>query len=193
MNAVKIALTGKMRSGKNTVADYLEKEYGFVQFAFADSLKLIVTQLFGLDEEDGIQYRKLLQKFGQYCRSIDPDVWIRQCFEDMMQYEFYYETCDGKKMPIVITDLRQPNEYDRCRAEGFVIVRVTAPDELRIERIKQMGEEYDDETLNHETEQYVDTFDVDYEIRNDSDLDSLYAQVDAIMHDLGVQKTSLVD
>jgi len=190
MNETKIALTGKMRSGKSTVAEYLAKEYGFKRVSFSTELKRCVYYLFDIKTFDN-RYgkpREILQKFGQFCRTIDNDVWVRKCFQEIKCLENLAKLLRRKDFRIVIDDLRQPNEYDRCRAEGFVIVRVTAPDSLRIERIEASGEGFDLEAFNHETEQYVDTFDVDYEIRNDSDLDSLYAQVDAIMRNLGVTK-----
>lgn len=46
-----IGLAGTARSGKNTVADYLCKRYGFVQFAFSDALYQEVQDAFGLEDQ----------------------------------------------------------------------------------------------------------------------------------------------
>lgn len=188
MNETKIALTGKMRSGKSTVAEYISKEYSFERFSFSTALKGYVYEIFGLSDFSGKKPRRLLQDFGQFCRSIDPDVWVRHCFDAIR----WRENMAGRKLNIVIDDLRQPNEHDRCRAEGFVIVRVTAPDEVRIERMWDAGEVFDAETFEHETESYVDSFAVDYEIENGGSLAELYAQVDRMMDDLGVKKITEV-
>ena len=190
MNTVKIALTGKMRSGKSTVALYLVEKYGFKRFSFAEKLKKHANEIFG----EQANPRKLYQWFGQTMRQYDPDIWVRKCFESIEMSRLVHETyyIEGVNGPfrVVIDDLRQQNEYERCRSEGFIIVRVTAPEEIRIDRLIDSGEEYDDATFYHETEMYVDNFVADYEIRNDGDFNSLHAQVDAIMRELDVTKTN---
>lgn len=188
--ATNIAITGKLRSGKNAVADYLTEKYGYTQFAFGDELKRHAHELFEVDTS--AKPRELYQNFGQWCRSRDPDIWVRKCFAKIrerqvdigMQRADVYE----KRKPIpfraVITDLRQPNEFDRCRSEGYVIIRVTAPDSIRLERARRAGDNFDESTLNHETESHVDGFSVDYEIVNDRSLAVLYTQIDEIMTSL---------
>ncbi len=46
-----IALSGWKRSGKDTVAEYLVDNFGAKRLAFADQLKYMVTQLFGVSRE----------------------------------------------------------------------------------------------------------------------------------------------
>lgn len=173
-----IALTGKFRSGKDTVADYLIEKYGYAKFAFGDELKRYVHELF--DVNPSTKPRELYQWFGQTMRKHDPDIWVRKCFEKI----------DKKKktanvsVRVVISDLRQPNEYERCRAEGYVIIRVNCPEDIRIERARAAGDDFTEDDLNHETEQYVDLYAVDYDIYNVGDLTELYSQIDAIMLDL---------
>src|SRR5690625_5115450 len=78
---MKIGLTGKMRAGKDTVADYLVENYGFKKFAFGDALKRYVHEIFDVNQNE--KPRDIYQRFGQYCRAIDEDVWVRKCFEDI--------------------------------------------------------------------------------------------------------------
>lgn len=47
-----LGLAGLARSGKNTIADYLVKHYGFVKFAFSDALYDEVQQAYGLENQD---------------------------------------------------------------------------------------------------------------------------------------------
>lgn len=176
-----IALTGKFRSGKDEVARYLCDKYGYKRFAFGDALKRHYHELFGPTtgkDREGYQW------FGQTMRERDPNIWVRKCFAaiDEMRSEWF-------RTRAVITDLRQPNEYDRCRSEGFVIVRINCPDEIRIGRARAAGDDFTTEDLHHETEQYVDTFGVDFEIDNSGTLDELYAQVDEIMAKLSGEVT----
>ena len=46
-----IGLTGKARSGKDTVANYLFNQHGYTRIAFADPVKLAAQQVFGLTHE----------------------------------------------------------------------------------------------------------------------------------------------
>jgi hypothetical protein len=43
-----LALSGWKSSGKDTVADYLVREHGWVRASFADALKLLVAQQYGI-------------------------------------------------------------------------------------------------------------------------------------------------
>lgn len=192
---LRIALTGRMRSGKSTVADHLWLKHDFAKVSFASGLKLTADRLFShLYEpiyedcpfsEGGRtikEYRKpraLLQALGQKMREIDEDVWIKQAEQDVKLAEAWRSTAG-----VVIDDLRQPNEYEWARANGFIVIRVEAGEALRLERAEQEGDSFNEEDLAHDTEQHSDKFDVDYTIINDGDLADLERQVDEIMVDI---------
>ena len=82
-----IALTGKNGVGKDTVADYLAKTYGYRKLAFADSLRDIarLNGEWALTEEDlGYDtakrhpwFRHYLIDLGTTIRSYDPDFFVR--------------------------------------------------------------------------------------------------------------------
>src|SRR5690606_16372196 len=57
-----LAIGGKFCSGKTEVCEYLVKNYHFVNINFADKLKEIATEVFGMKEKN----RTLLQKLGSY-------------------------------------------------------------------------------------------------------------------------------
>src|SRR5690606_34022195 len=173
---LKIALTGKLRSGKSAVAERLFYEHGFEwPISFGGKLKYYADRIFDVSEGDR-KPRAIYQQFGQLCRTIDEDVWIKHA-EFSVQQALDSRSTRG----IVIDDMRQPNEYEWCRENGFVIVRVTAPEDVRLERARQAGDIFDADDLAHETESYVDSFEVDAEISNEGTLDDLYAQVDALI------------
>ena len=46
-----LGLAGQARCGKDTIANYLVKRYGFVKFAFSDALYREVAEAFGLPDE----------------------------------------------------------------------------------------------------------------------------------------------
>jgi hypothetical protein len=82
---------------------------------------------------------------------------------------------------IVLTDVRQANEVAWCRENGFTLIRVTAPDEVRIARAIEAGDDFTVHDLVHSTELAIDGFAVDYEIVNDGSVDELKRQVDAVL------------
>jgi dephospho-CoA kinase len=174
-----IALTGAMRSGKDTVADYLVANYGYTRFAFGDALKRYANEIFDVDES-AAKPRELYQWFGQTMRERDPDVWVRKCFDDIRYSRDCFVTGDDNQRA-VISDLRQPSEYARCRAEGYVIIRVKAPESLRIHRAIESADKFALSDLTHDTESHVDGFAVDYEVENGGTLAELYRQIDAVM------------
>lgn len=193
-----VALCGKLRSGKSEVARYLAEKYGYTEFAFGDELKHMAHEIFDVPETP--KPRGLYQSFGQAMRSIDPDVWVRKCFDVIAWYAneraaFSESLCKHSAhltpAPLrpLISDLRQPNELARCRAEGYVIVRVNAPEELRRERAEAEGDAFDSASLTHETEQHVDLFAVDYDVYNTGTIDGLHAQIDAIMRSFAKEDT----
>ena len=46
-----IGISGKKRSGKDTISDYLIQEYKFIKYGFADPIKDIAKIIFGFTEE----------------------------------------------------------------------------------------------------------------------------------------------
>src|SRR5699024_5800192 len=79
--------------------------------------------------------RKLYQDFGQAMRQLDEDIWIRHV-EQAIETDKTFPNYKG----VVIDDLRQPNEYDWARANGFTIIRVNADDGDRIYRASKLAD-----------------------------------------------------
>ena len=146
---MRVALIGKMRSGKSTIAELLEENLGYTRLSFGTRLKQFAHEVF--DVEEGVKPRKLYQDFGQHCRQIDPDVWVKWVERDM-----------GDNRLVVIDDLRQPNEYEWAKKNGFLLFHVKCSDEVRLMRMKNKGEDVDPKLLNHETEKHIDGYTYDY-------------------------------
>ncbi|MED1088319.1 hypothetical protein [Bacillus mycoides] len=189
-NAKKIAITGKARSGKTELSHYAWMLYGFKEFDFSAVLKDEFHRLFPhvpcLPKP-----RAYYQKFGQWLREIDPDIWVKMTMGKV--HEYCFEDALNKvnhKPKVLVNGVRQPNEYQRLRDEGFTIIRVNASDDLRIGRAKEAGDVFTEEDLEHETESHIDTFEVDYEINNVGAIGEMYDQFDVIMRELDVQSVS---
>jgi dephospho-CoA kinase len=183
VSVIKIALTGKIRSGKSTVSNHLYIQHSFNEVAFGDALKKNAHATFPWVSEFS-KPRALYQQFGQLMRQIDPDVWVKHAERAVKGAIDFNVHTGSEKVCVVITDLRQPNEYEWARANGFTLIRVTAPDEDRIWRAKLSGDDFNEADLEHETESHIDGFAVDYEIVNDGSLDDLKSKIDEIMEAL---------
>ena len=196
---IKIALTGKMRSGKSTVAEILWLDYDLTRRSFGGALKYYADKMFEGSTAYPIEIeeygepcpfdgkrdtrikkpRKLYQDFGQAMRQLDEDIWIRHV-EKAIESDKLFPDYKG----VVIDDLRQPNEYEWAKANGFTIIRVNAREDFRIQRAINSGDKFDLESLEHDTEQHVDSFAVDYEINNDGDKEALRCKVGEIMNEI---------
>lgn len=160
---MKIALCGQLRSGKNLVADILNDIDSFEEIAFAEGIWETIALLFP-DQYDKVNKpRKLLQQLGQGMRAIDPNVWVNRLMATVAETE-------GN---IVVTDLRQPNEFNALREAGFFIIRIESSIEARIARAQANGDKFNYNDLLHETEKHVSGFDVDYVIENNGTIEEL--------------------
>ena len=172
METLKIALCGGMRSGKDTVGKYLRDHYAFERVAFGDAIREVCAVLYPDQVKNGAKPRHLYQGVGQDLRKYDEYVWIKAAFSAIQFYE---------SENVVVTDLRQPNEYIALKEAGFKIIRVNASRATRIERMTAAGDDFKPEDLVHDTERHYPHFEVDHVLTNDGDLNDLHQQIDAMI------------
>ncbi|QDQ14314.1 hypothetical protein [Streptomyces spectabilis] len=180
-----IALIGRARSGKDSVGARLIARYGYTRLAFADPLKdmaiginpwisydvpgfikhgtirladLIEHVGWERAKEEYSEVRSTLQRIGQHMRSIDPDYWIDRLTKRLAR----------TSGPIVVTDVRYPNEVDKLDRYGFRIVRIARPS---IES-----------TDAHESETALDKYVAPVTVTNSGTLDDLHAHADTLPH-----------
>lgn len=168
-----IALSGKMMSGKSTVAQYLVREHGFVEVAFAEELTEIAVRLFRYSSQQP-KNRALLQTLGMRMREIDPDVWVEALLRRLSRLP---EDCN-----IVVSDVRFPNEYVALRERGYWMARVYIDPELQELRVHQSTPNMPRGLLCHYSEVALDgpEWPWDSYIVNDNSVDNLISQVEAI-------------
>lgn len=139
----RIAFFGPMVSGKTYCADTLV-EFDpdlWTKVAFANKLKAIAKDLYGVEGKDGND-RTLLQNLGQDLRKHDSDVWIKallrtvECYEEPIVDEWDEEVYGRSN--IVLDDLRYINEANYLRQNGFLIFLVLTPEEERQQRISRL-------------------------------------------------------
>lgn len=176
-----IGLLGRARAGKDTAAARLVEAHGFRRYAFADALKRValvadpivvpvdtvwgsrrlsdVVREVGWEGAKGHrEVRRTLQQLGIGIREIDPGFWVRAVLDQVA----------AEPAPVVITDVRFPNEAAAIRDRGGVLARVIRPGQ--------------DESDQHISETALSNWPVDVELINDSDVNALYAHVDAMIH-----------
>lgn len=160
-----IALTGKMRSGKDTVAKQLAKQFKketfhVNQIAFGDALKAKAKELYPEEFVEGKKPRELYQWFGQTLRERNEDVWVNQVAQFINKKNKDTQQWGYDPQVYIITDLRQPNEYQFCKDNNFIIIKVECDDVTRVNRMNALGDNYTPTDLHHDTETHIDSFDV---------------------------------
>jgi len=132
-----IGLSGKSGSGKSTAADYLTREYGYHQFAFAGALKQVVQTAFHFTaaQLEGDEKEKADPRFGKsprWClqylgtevfRTIWPEIWIWNLRRDLLDFL----SINGQR-PCVVTDVRFRDEAEALKKIGAILVRLDHPD-----------------------------------------------------------------
>lgn len=123
MRPIRIAISGKMRSGKDTVAGHLVTKHGFVRMSFADKLKKVAEDLFGVEEN--VKNRALLQTLGRRMCQVDEAVWLKYVIDRIPLYR-----------SVVIPDLRFPNEFYALKGLGFGLVRIGIDAKTQLKRLR---------------------------------------------------------
>ena len=176
---VKIVLCGKFRAGKDLLSSYLSLFYGFATYAFADEMKAAFHRAYPQVPHIP-KPRAGYVKFGEMsCEILGDDVWVEKA---MRKIE------DDNAPLVLISDMRKEPEYKRMQDEGFTVIRITAADEIRIERAREAGDSFTEADLTSPTETFIDKITPDYEVLNNLSPDSLYDQIDVILAEMGVEK-----
>lgn len=167
---MKIAIVGKLRSGKSIVSEEILQLKNTALIEFSGALQEVVSILY--PNNKGKKDREKLIKVGQHLRKMDKDIWV-----NIVKYKI--QNCESGN--IVVVGVRQLNEYEMLKEQGFVFIKVVADEKIRIERCKDQGDIFSSEILNDPTETVLDEFKCDYEIINDSSIEDLKRKVKEVL------------
>lgn len=162
-----VGITGRKYHGKDTIGKILCDQFGFERLAFGDALKDACQSIFhfdwnqlhgnakeSMDSYWGVTPRDVYQvvgtelfrhSFSQYFPHIGTNLWVQSLER---KYLAHY-----KDKKVVVTDVRFQNEIDMIHRHGGVILRVCRDVETH-------------SFVSHESEKYIDSFEVDYELHN---------------------------
>lgn len=163
-----IGIAGPARSGKDTAANFLFTEYGYLIRSFASPIRDMLKVL-GIDPVDlrdnkdevttiyGKTPRYMMQKLGtDWGRDdINPDIWVIR-MEQWLNTHRYSD--------VVIPDIRFENEADLIRSRGGIIIHITCRGGIE---------------GNHKSEDGIKVnFQDDYVIDNGGTIDELHTKLE---------------
>lgn len=157
MSQTLIGVAGEKRHGKDTAAQALVEREGFLQVRFADALKGMLYTFYvyaGLDDEEEIERRidgdlkevpdpYLNGKTPRYAMQTLGTEWGRNLISDSIWVDTTKRCIDSfDGAPVVISDVRFPNEVEAVRAWGGKILKVVDPALLQNEFSAHPSETY---------------------------------------------------
>lgn len=161
MTIIKFGIAGRMRTGKTTVAKYLETTYDFHVTAFADPIKQFARQV-GWDDQKDERGRTLLQDIGTVVRKYNKTFWIEKLLSSL-----------PSNRNIAVDDMRMLLEHELLTAAGFRTILVRR-EPMKIHDAPAS-------TVNHVTEAEVEQIKPWRTVVNNGTFEDLYAQIDRIV------------
>lgn len=174
-----VGFAGRARTGKDTAALYLERNYEFQRYGLADPIKLGARAMFGLTTEHerpenkeeiipwlGVSPRQLWQWIGtDFGRNMVCDnVWL------LIAERALLNAYGLRFRGLVISDVRFENEASWIRSQGGAIIHLERADAPKVNA--------------HVSESGVQVNDRDYVIHNDGSITMLGHAIDAIIEDI---------
>ena len=132
-------LSGKAKSGKNLIADFIEEYYSdkkCIQLSYAYYLKQYVKKITTWDGNEQNKPRDLLQSLGiDLVKKIDDKLLIRRVMEDVQVYSHFFDV-------IIITDARLVEEIEIPKSLfNCITIRINKDDNnLTLEQKKHITE-----------------------------------------------------
>lgn len=186
---LKIAITGKASSGKNTVSGLIclatcSGEQGFTHLSFADPIKEMAQTLFpqlprqylyGSSEyrsevipnasKNGVPLtvRQLLIDLGTSAREYNPRIWI-----DILHHRYELAKKEDPHL-IIISDVRFKNEFEFLKNLGFYQIRLYRNEHAKIDHASETDQDA------------IQDSQFDYILHNNGTLHSLKESVDKVV------------
>ena len=172
-----IMISGKARSGKDTLADFLiqaleEAQKKPCKVQVSQYIKYYAMKYFGWDGEEETKPRDLLIHLGTDIirNKIDPNFHINRLVQDIEVLSYFYDT-------FIVSDVRFPVEIEKVKEKYNDVITV---------KIERDSEELTDSQKANITETALDDFnDYDIVIDNNGTLEDLKNKVPEIIQKAG--------
>lgn len=171
-----ILIGGKARSGKDTIADFLEEELNnenkVCRIQVAQYIKYYAMKYFGWDGREETKPRDLLNKLGTDIirNKIDQNFHINRLIEDIKVLSNFYDT-------FIVSDIRFPIEIDKTK-EVFDNV-------CTIKMIRESNE-LNEEQKSHVVETSLDNYEgFNYIVENNDTLLKLKEKAKELAKEIG--------
>ncbi len=183
-----VALIGRARSGKDTVADYIADQLGCNKHALATPLKELVCAMFEIDMETLDKYKN--EQYSLKAQKLDRESY--NIFEYPIDVSFRHilQRCGDAQKAFFGLDVYMQKLALKMQDEDTVVVSdVRLVEEqrwlidntnvtfIKLHRNAEIGRD-----SAHRTESETDKLYHDYEIVNDGTIDELYAKIDIILN-----------
>lgn len=183
MNKIILGFTGEIASGKGTASAYLTKKSGAPSYRFSTVLRDILTRLSLPIDRDHMQ-----RLSGALRTTFGSDILSSVIAADVTKDPSVLIAVDGVRRLEDIVGLKE--------IPGFVLVAITADEQLRWQRLRQRSENADDttKTFNQfkldqqgEAEQQIRTAvaKANYTFTNNGTREEFYRQIDTLLKTLG--------
>lgn len=171
---MKIAIIGKICSGKSYLANYLKDKHNFEILSFGEPVKKYAKEIFNLKFKN----REIIQKFAQSVKEIDNDVWVKYLINNLDKH---------KHKHIVIDDLRFKNEQFALKKRGFIFIKLEIIEDFQIERIKKTYPDHYNVHINrlNDVSENNNILEYDYEFKITKESEGqLIKFIDTILFDI---------
>lgn len=182
MSKIVLGITGKMASGKGTIADYLKDKHNAASYRFSTPLRDVLRRIYIEESRQNMQ---------------DLSLDLRNRFGDDLLASIIAGDVKNDDTELIVVDgvRRLPDIKHLRELPEFKLIAVTADQKTRWERMTKRGENVDDvqktfeefkQNEQNEAEQHIEEVSktADFTIDNNGDYDSLYKQVEDILNQL---------
>lgn len=178
-----LGVIGRIGAGKDTVAEYVAKKYGYDIVSFRDAVRE-VTEKEGLEPN-----RENMQKTGKkYREKYGSEYFTKLVMDNVMH---------SKNDKIIVKEMRTEGDVKLIKenfGSAMKIIQVKAPRETRFRRLKkrartgdpQIPEEFNAQEKKEEELGYTKALEfTDYEIENNGTFEELYKKADELLKSMG--------
>lgn len=174
-----LGVIGRIGAGKDTVAEYVAKKYGYDIVSFRDAVREVT-------EKEGLKpNRENMQKTGKKYREKYGSEYFTKLVMDKVMH--------SKNDKIIVKEMRTEGDVKLIKenfGKNMKIIQITAPKQIRFERIKARGrlgdpktmEEFGAQEQREEELGYTKALEfTEHEIENNGTFRKLYKKIDSLL------------